>query len=325
MLLTNVFRMLIKLRSFSRGKRGTIRYQAIMRGRNTRRMLASTKAQTYYRMHIHHKKFVSLKSAILALQCQTRFRSARKIFAELMKEQKDVGKLKQNNDKLKEEMASLRAMLSAQAKGSAASEKHNLEIAEKQKLITDLEKRVAEIEKELEAAKKMVDKLEHDLVGQKEAAAREMQQTLQNRQRRGSVNESPNQGTHRKKPSGEEGGHIPEGMPADYVSPEVLAEHRSRVATLEEELEAERGLRRQADGEIIKLRAAINGVKLNDDDVSALLAPQLSSLRSEAVSEESSFADEYNPSKIRYVHTYILIPAIFQRLASAVVSVCCCL
>jgi myosin heavy subunit len=313
MLLTIVFRMLIKWRSFNRAKSGTIQFQSIIRGHNIRRMLASVKVQTHYRMYIRQKKFVVLKSAILALQCATRFRAAKKIFTELMKEQKDVGKLKQNNEKLKQEMGSLRAMLSAQAKEGAASETHNREIAEKQKRIIELERRVAEIERELEAAKKMVDKLESDLVLQKETAAKEIEQTKQNRHRRNNTaNESPSQ-SNRKIAS------APEGIPADYVSPEVLAEHRSRVATLEEELDYERKLRHQTDGEIIKLRAASNGVKLNDEDVSALLAPQLSSLRSGTVSEESSYADGDTPAKVRYVTAdRLLLPVIFHRLASIV-------
>jgi myosin heavy subunit len=311
--------MLIKWRSFNRAKSGTIQFQSIMRGHNIRRMLASLKVQTHYRMYNRQKKFLSLKSAILAIQCATRFRAARKIFTDLMKEQKDVGKLKQNNEKLKQEMGSLRAMLSAQAKEGAASETHNREIAEKQKRIAELERRVAEIERELEIAKKMVDKLENDLVLQKENATKEIEQTKQNRQRRS--NESPNQ-TNRKNASS-----VPEGIPVDYVSPEVLAEHRSRVATLEEELDYERKLRHQTDGEIIKLRAASNGVKLNDEDVSALLAPQLSSIsRSETVSEESSFADGNAPAKVRYVNAdRLLLLMILWRLAAVVFTVCCCL
>lgn len=42
---------------------------------------------------------------------------------------------------------------------------------------------------------------------------------------------------------------------------------------MEEELEAERLSHRDADGEIIKLRAEINGVNLDESDVQALLAP----------------------------------------------------
>jgi hypothetical protein len=62
------------------------------------------------------------------------------------------------------------------------------------------------------------------------------------------------------------------------VSPEVLAEHRAQVIRLEEELEAERQHRRAADGEIIKLRAAMGGVQLSDSDVNALLPQAMESL-----------------------------------------------
>ena len=64
-------------------------------------------------------------------------------------------------------------------------------------------------------------------------------------------------------------------MPSNYVSPEILEQHQANIAHLEEELEAERKLRREADGEIIKLRATINGVKLQDSEVQDLLAQQL--------------------------------------------------
>jgi len=64
-------------------------------------------------------------------------------------------------------------------------------------------------------------------------------------------------------------------LPANYVSPEVVAKHRRNLARLEEELKAERNLRREADGEVIKLRAQINGVELNEAEVDALLAQKL--------------------------------------------------
>uniref|UniRef100_A0A7S1D3X9 Uncharacterized protein n=1 Tax=Cyclophora tenuis TaxID=216820 RepID=A0A7S1D3X9_CYCTE len=66
-------------------------------------------------------------------------------------------------------------------------------------------------------------------------------------------------------------------LPANYVSPEILAKHEANVARLEEELEAERKLRREADAEIIKLRATINGVQLKESEVQDLLAQQLES------------------------------------------------
>ena len=162
MLFTKVFRMLIKWREFNRAKKGTIRYQALVRGYNARRVLAAIKVQKYYRKFITRKHYLMLKSATIALQCAARSRVARNVLLELQKEQKDVGKLKLNNEKLKQEMASLRAMLAAQAKGAEADAEHEAELAVKEEQIKELEARVAEIEKELDAAKKLVEDLEAD-------------------------------------------------------------------------------------------------------------------------------------------------------------------
>jgi len=52
-------------------------------------------------------------------------------------------------------------------------------------------------------------------------------------------------------------------------------------------LEREKRCRREADGEIIKLRAAINGVKLNDSEVDALLPPVEEEEIPETVQEEA--------------------------------------
>jgi myosin V len=299
-LLTNHFRMLLKLRRYSRARKGTVRYQALVRGRNTRRVLAAMKVQKYQRRYVGRKNYRKLKSAVLSVQCLQRAGAARKIFNELKKEQKDVGKLKGMNQKLKDEMATLRAMLAAQAKESNATAAHEKALAEKQARIAELEKRVAAIEKELEEAKKMVEKLEGDIKRQSESAANDKETIYQLKSRGvGPAISSPSTSAHRKKPSSADFGPLPAGVPSDYVSPEALAEHRARVAKLEEELDEERKLRRQADGEIIKLRAAINGVKLDDQMVSALLAPQVSS--SGINSEESSFNGDDVPSKLRYV------------------------
>jgi len=246
-----------------------------------------------------------LRSAIIALQCRRRVKDAKKLFDELKKEHKDVGKLKGMNDKLKEEMASLRAMLAAQAKESAANEEHDRALAEKQKIIDDLEKRIAEIEKELAAAKAKVSKLEADLSRQFSESQRDKEQINQLQKSRSSASphvssshrKTPsNDGIMRRRPSTDAISPLPSSVPADYVSPEMLAQHRSRVAKLEEELEGERRLRREADGEIIKLRAAANGVKLDEGMISDLLS-QGDMTRS----EESSFAADESPSKLRYV------------------------
>merc|ERR1719223_2237108 len=112
-----------------------------------------------------------LKSAVIALQCKTRVKIACGVLKGLQGEQKDIGKLKQNNDILKKEMQSLKAMLAAQAKEGASNLAHTQELDEKEKKISQLEKRVAELEKQLAEEKQLVEKLELDLEQQKQMAA----------------------------------------------------------------------------------------------------------------------------------------------------------
>lgn len=182
---------------------------------------------------------------------------------------------------------------------------------------------IVEIEKELAEAKTMVEKLENDIVRQSEASARDMEQIQQFRSQCRRLPGSP---IHKRKTSGnlDLPPPPPDGVPKDYVSPTALAEHRARVAILEEELEEERKLRREADGEIIKLRAAINGVKRNEDDFNALLSPQVGGeCASGVVSEESSMAEECIPPK-RYVHIVFCYVSIisFNRRSFSVTRVC---
>jgi hypothetical protein len=63
-------------------------------------------------------------------------------------------------------------------------------------------------------------------------------------------------------------------MPSDYGSPQVVEEHKAQLAKMEGELEFERKLRREADGEIIKLRASLNGVDLKHEEIEALQKAQ---------------------------------------------------
>ncbi len=210
----------------------------------------------------------------------------------LMGEQKDIGKLKENNERLKMEMNSLKAMLAAQAKEDASNLAHVQELEAKQAEITKLEKRVAELEKQLAEEKAVIQKLEADLKTQKEQA------TLN------STSHGHGHGQHLRRSTGvspavttaaidvDSGSLQMPNLPANYVSPEVLAKHKNHLSKLEEELRAERKLRREADGEIIKLRAAINGVELNDAEVNDLLAQKL---------QERPSAKE----SLRYVIAYV--------------------
>lgn len=244
--------------------------QARFRGITTRREMAAIKVETHYRMYKLRKGFTTLKSAVIALQCRMRVKIAKKILKSFMGEQKDIGKLKENNERLKMEMNSLKAMLAAQAKEDASNLAHTHELEAKQAEIVKLEKRVAELEKQLAEEKSVIENLEEELKKQKEL---------------NSLHAASAHGHHHKRsgipPAVAEAAvegdfSVPmANLPANYVSPDVLAKHKRHLAKLEQELRAERQHRRQADGEIIKLRAAINGVHLNEAEVNDLLAQKL--------------------------------------------------
>jgi len=262
-LLTNHYRMQINRRKFVRAREGTVKLQAAYRGRANRQLLAAVKIQTFRRMYKKRKHYRMLKSGIIALQCKTRCMIAKKVLKGFQGEQKDIGKLKENNEVLKKEMQSLKAMLAAQAKEGASNLAHEKELEDKQAEIDRLDKRVKVLEKEVADNKATIEKLEADLATQKENAAQAPMHVTD-------ISPMPS-----RQISDATGAPQMPNMPKNYVSPEVVAKHRKHLATLEQELKAERDLRREADGEVIKLRASINGVELDDKEVDALLAQKV--------------------------------------------------
>jgi len=146
----------------------------------------------------------------------------------------------------------------------------------KQKEITKLKERIAELETLLADEKAIIAKLETDMKNQKEQTEAMMASTSLHRKQRSSGALSPKKmaAVHEVDPSSVTSLQMP-NMPSNYVSPEVVAKHKHKLSKLEKELRAERMHRREADGEIIKLRAAINGVQLNDAEVNDLLAQKL--------------------------------------------------
>jgi myosin heavy subunit len=292
--------MLIVQREFLRVKDGTIQLQALYRGRSTRKELASIKIQTQYRKYTKRSLFCNLRSATIALQCRQRCKIAKKELGSLKGEQKDIGKLKQNNEKLKLEMASLKAMLSAQAQGSANRAESEKELKEKELEIEKLEKRIAKLEVELEKEKALVKKLETDLETERARSndkkeqisiLREQNQNLQSRAPPSPMRNQSAPLRHSRTKSSSQ--LLPPSSPRSTqdtntlqtatsatatfdlapnpIDQQVLADQKALVARLEGELEKERNARRDADGEVIKLRAEMNGVKLDDSDVEALL------------------------------------------------------
>ena len=263
--------MQISRRRFVRAKKGTTKFQAAFRGVQLRRLLAAIKVETYYRKYRANRAFKMLKSALIALQCKIRVKIAKKFVGSLKGEQKNIGKLQENNERLKMEMNSLKAMLAAQAKEDASSVAHIFELKEKQDEITRLENRVAELETQYAEQKAIIEKLEADMKNQHEQAAQELANVV-HRQKRFAAPHSP-------KRSGTAAVSVEPSVslqmpmpPSDYVSPDVLAKHKNKLSNLERQLRAEKKLREDADGEVIKLRAAVNGVQLTEAEINDLLS-----------------------------------------------------
>jgi len=329
-LLTNNLRMQIHRKKYNCMRRGTVQLQAAYRGHATRRVLATIKIQTMSRMCKRRSIYRRLKSATIALQCALRCKMAIKVLRSFKGEQKDIGKLKQNNDKLKLEMASLKAMLQAQAKGDANKKENTEAINAKQQIISKLEKRVAELEAELEREKAIVQKLEQDMETQKKRTALQLEllQKQSEKMQRNALLAAPAS----PKPHSAHSARSPRaasrtrgGAPLspganvviqEVVKPELLAEHKAMVTQLEQELEKERKFRNDADSEIIKLRAAMSGVNLNESDVAALLVspsktqasisqPRLESLHESQDSYSDSDDEDEGPPSLRCVKFFM--------------------
>ena len=86
-----------------------------------------------------------------------------------------------------------------------------------------------------------------------------------------------------------------------------LAEHQAMVAKLDEELETERRFRREADGEIIKLRAQMSGVTLEDSDVDALIPKNIDQTEARTEGKDSERQGD------RYVLVFIPVSLPTQK------------
>jgi DNA repair exonuclease SbcCD ATPase subunit len=231
-------------------------------------------------MHVDKRKYNNLQSATISLQCRARRGAAKKEFDQIKREAKDMGKIKEHNEKLKMEMASLKAMLQAQAASDADKVKSKKAIAEKQEEINRLEARIAQLEGELENEKENVKRLENNLNVQKEDNTRLSQDLQYQKEMALALRGASTPAKHSRNLSGNELQKVPgkharnfsanellSTVPAEAVvdavvvghtiSPEALAQHRAEVARLEEELEEERRMSRAARIQIKNLRAAI--------------------------------------------------------------------
>lgn len=279
LLLTNNLRMQIVRRTYNRSWRGTVRLQAQYRGRTVRKVNAAIKIQSCRRMFVHSSAYRKLKSATIALQCCLRRGKAKKVLDEIKREQKDMGKIKEHNEKLKMEMASLKAMLQAQAASTAGKADSQRAIAEKQKEIDQLETRIAGLEADLAKEKENVKKLENDLNVQKENNER-LSQDLQYQKKIVSQGSSSPMPAQRRSSSNA----VPAEKVVDAVvvghtiTPEALAQHRAEVARLEEKLEDERRMSRAARIEVKHLRSALADKGVADVTASTEISDNLSEI-----------------------------------------------
>ena len=332
LLLTNTFRMQINRRKYVRARSGTVLLQARYRGRTVCKNIAATKIESTYRMHVHSSAYRKLRSATIALQCCARRASSKKAFEQFKREAKDMGKIKQHNEKLKMEMASLKAMLQAQAASDAGKAESEKAVEEKQKEIDALEARIAVLEAELEKEKENVKKMENDLNVQKESNKR-LSQDLQYQKEL--VAQAPQTPMHRKHSRGKSlnedlaapASPLPQSAahervasaPAEQlvdavvightITPEALAQHRAEVARLEEQLEEERRMGRTARIEVKNLRAAMADKGVSSAEVTASTY-EISDAISEMSGSEMDASDIPHPSDVgphaRYVHLFLL-------------------
>jgi myosin heavy subunit len=316
--------MQINRRKYNRGRRGTVRLQAQYRGRAIRKVNAATKIESYRRMHVCRSAYKKLKSATVALQCALRRGIAKKTLAQLKHEQKDMGKLKENNEKLKMEMASLKAMLQAQAASDAGKVQSEKAIAEKQKEIDRLESRIKQLEVELSKEKENVKKLEndlnvqrgsnqrlsHDLQYQKELLSRAPPSSPGGQASKKHTRAFSSDGiedtaskTHSRAVSAN--ASIPEPLVdavviGHSITPEALAMHRAEVARLEDQLDEERRVGRAARIEVKNLRAAMADKGMTDFTASTEISDNVSE-----ISGSEHQQSELEP-ETRYVKTLLV-------------------
>ena len=243
-----------------------------------------------------------------------------------------MGKIKQHNEKLKMEMASLKAMLQAQAASDAGKAESEKAVEEKQKEIDALEARIAVLEAELEKEKENVKKLENDLnvqkgsnkrlsqdlQYQKELVAQAPQTPMHRKHSRGkSLNEDlaapasplPQSAAHERVASAPAEQLVDAVVIGHTITPEALAQHRAEVARLEEQLEEERRMGRTARIEVKNLRAAMADKGVSSAEVTASTY-EISDAISEMSGSEMDASDIPHPSDVephaRYVHLFLL-------------------
>uniref|UniRef100_A0A7S1BV71 Myosin motor domain-containing protein n=1 Tax=Corethron hystrix TaxID=216773 RepID=A0A7S1BV71_9STRA len=246
-LLTKNIRMLLVCKRYMTHWKGMRRFQIVYRVYVRKRNVATCRIQTVHRMTKEHYKFRRLKGAVVALQCAQRSKVARSLLAEYKKAAKDIGNLKEDNQKLKSEMASLKAMLKAQAQTQSNKSAGLIEIQERDAEISNLREKLTILETERDSlikTQKETDKILQEERDQRRQLEKQFEE------------EKKSDETYPQKSTNEN------------------IENIALVTKLEQKLEYERQLRLLSEEKMSELRNELNEQKQNKN--AAIIATNVS-------------------------------------------------
>ncbi|GMH53810.1 hypothetical protein TL16_g01533 [Triparma laevis f. inornata] len=246
-------RMMAARRRYSLLVRGCRLFQQRLRRHVTRKTTAATRIQTYWRMWWRCGIYYGFLKCVIVLQCRCRKFIARRQFKAIKSEQRDVGKLQEEKERLRSEMGALKAMLKSQAK----SERKVAAGGGRERVLVD----------ELAVWKGKCNDLEKENLKLKGELARANMESAAIGSR------SPPLSPSRTRSADDSSSRSPKGVVG-------AAETTSMIAKLESELEKQREVvrnemvkRRLGEAEVIKIRAKLQGVELSDQDIQDLLPP----------------------------------------------------
>jgi DNA gyrase/topoisomerase IV subunit A len=164
-----------------------------------------------------------------------------------------------------------------------------------------LEKRIVELESELEKEKENMKKLEKKLEKEiKKSSKREDEISALREQNKNLQNSAPPP----PPPARSSSIGSPQSTKSNFSEREIdneeFLQQKERIMRLEKELEIERNSRKEADGEVIRLRAAINGVNLDESMIQSLI-PAGDDLSKPSAEEQTTESQITFESEARYV------------------------
>ena len=182
--------------------------------------------------------------------------------------------MKQNNEQLKAEMASLRAMLKAQADGAASKQLNAAELEEKEEEIKRLTARVKQLEELLEQEKATVEKIKAEL---RDRPTVEVPVPAKSAVVPIPGSPEPHKNINQSGKQDEK---------TSSVDSKVLEEHKIIVDRLEKELAKEKSAHRLVDAQLVQLKAKMAGVELTQDDFEGFLTSDERSPTNETVTKK---------------------------------------